>query len=274
MSGPRLVILESPYAGDVEANLTYARACLRHSLLLGEAPIASHLLYTQPGVLDDNVHAERCLGIDAGLAWGLVAQATVVYGDRGISDGMRQGIFRAGREKRPVEFRRIYLPGQNRPPEPDEVLLAWHCAQITEGQAAQMLNMSRIQARIAYDGWAAKHDIDQQRLIYERDPALPARHAPAQVVQAQTLAHPEPDLFHARLKDIEDLGFDLLPNSLGLAAMKSREALVALIQRLLLQNDQALAAGKVYPNASAVSALSTILRDLLDDLREEPDADR
>lgn len=87
-------------------------------------------------------------------------------------------------------------------------------------------------------------------------------------------AHPDPELFHARLKDIEDLGFDLLPNSLGMAAMKSREALVALIQRLLLQIDQALAAEKVYPSTSAVSALSVILRDLLDDLREEPDADR
>ena len=45
------VILESPYAGDIERNIDYARKCLRHSLLLGESPIASHLLYTQIGVL-------------------------------------------------------------------------------------------------------------------------------------------------------------------------------------------------------------------------------
>jgi hypothetical protein len=32
MTGPRLVILESPYAGDVEANVAYARRCLRDSL--------------------------------------------------------------------------------------------------------------------------------------------------------------------------------------------------------------------------------------------------
>lgn len=29
----KLVILESPYAGDVEANVAYARRCVRDSLL-------------------------------------------------------------------------------------------------------------------------------------------------------------------------------------------------------------------------------------------------
>lgn len=38
------VILESPYAGDVEKNIEYARLCLKDSLLRGESPIASHLL--------------------------------------------------------------------------------------------------------------------------------------------------------------------------------------------------------------------------------------
>jgi hypothetical protein len=58
---------------------------LRDSLLRGEAPIASHLLYTQPGVLRDNVAGEREQGIAAGLALGPVAEATVVYFDKGIS---------------------------------------------------------------------------------------------------------------------------------------------------------------------------------------------
>lgn len=55
----RLVIIESPFAGDVEKNTRYARACVRDSLLRGEAPIASHLLYTQGGILNDDVPAER-----------------------------------------------------------------------------------------------------------------------------------------------------------------------------------------------------------------------
>lgn len=103
----RRVILESPYAGDVERNTAYARACLRDSLLRGEAPIASHLLYTQPGVLDDQIPEERQMGIDAGLAWGVEAEATVVYTDYGISRGMRYGIDRAEREGRAVEYRTL-----------------------------------------------------------------------------------------------------------------------------------------------------------------------
>jgi len=84
----KLVILESPYAGDVQANVAYARACLKDCLGKGEAPIASHLLYTQPGVLDDNIADERVLGIEAGLAWRKVADAAVFYVDRGWSGGM------------------------------------------------------------------------------------------------------------------------------------------------------------------------------------------
>jgi hypothetical protein len=109
MEAPRLVILESPYAGDVEANVAYARRCLRDSLLRGEAPIASHLLYTQPNVLDDNVPAERRQGIDAGLAWRRVAEASVVYTDRGISTGMQYGIAAAEQAGIPVEYRSIRL---------------------------------------------------------------------------------------------------------------------------------------------------------------------
>jgi len=103
----RRVILESPYAGDVDQNTDYARACMHDCLMRGEAPFASHLLYTQPGVLRDKNNDERMLGIEAGLAWGRVAEATVVYIDHGISAGMRQGMDRAEMEGRPVERRRL-----------------------------------------------------------------------------------------------------------------------------------------------------------------------
>lgn len=103
----RRVILESPYAGDIEANTTYARRAVRDSLSRGEAPIASHLLYTQPGVLRDDVPEERQWGIDAGLAWKEVAEATVVYVDLGISQGMKYGIESATTAGLPVEFRSL-----------------------------------------------------------------------------------------------------------------------------------------------------------------------
>ena len=80
------VILESPYAGDVERNIEYAKLCMKHSLTMGEAPLLSHLLYTQ--VLDDTIPIERAIGINAGLAWVDVADKHVFYVDYGYSLGM------------------------------------------------------------------------------------------------------------------------------------------------------------------------------------------
>ncbi len=105
----RLVVIESPFAGDVEKNVRYARAAMRDSLLRGEAPYASHLLYTQEGVLDDLIPAEREHGIQAGFAWRQVAVATVVYTDLGISKGMQYGIDDAKKRGCPIEYRT--LPG-------------------------------------------------------------------------------------------------------------------------------------------------------------------
>lgn len=103
----KLVIIESPFAGDVQANIEYARACVRDSLMRGEAPIASHLLYTQDGILNDDIPAERQHGIDAGLAWRRIAEKSVVYTDRGISKGMQYGIAAAEDAGVPVEYRSI-----------------------------------------------------------------------------------------------------------------------------------------------------------------------
>jgi hypothetical protein len=102
-----LVLVESPYAGNVKLNEAYARAAMRDCLFRGEAPFASHLLYTQPGVLNDLIPEERSLGIDAGLDWGCKADKTVVYTDLGISRGMKYGIASAEEAGRPVEYRTL-----------------------------------------------------------------------------------------------------------------------------------------------------------------------
>jgi len=102
-----LVIIESPFAGDIETNIKFARACMRDALLNGEAPFASHLLYTQDGILDDKIFGERSLGIEAGLTWGKRANKTVVYTNLGITKGMEKGIQRAKDEGRAVEFREL-----------------------------------------------------------------------------------------------------------------------------------------------------------------------
>lgn len=99
------VILETPYAGDVEKNTEYARKCMLDCFNRDEAPLASHLIYTQ--VLNDKVIDQRHLGIEAGLEWGKVADKTVVYIDFGISKGMQIGIERAQKEGREIEYRTL-----------------------------------------------------------------------------------------------------------------------------------------------------------------------
>jgi hypothetical protein len=101
----RRVVLESPFAGDIEANVAYAKRAVHDCLKRGEAPIASHLLFTQPGILNDNDPEERKLGIGAGHAWTPVADAVVVYMDRGKSSGMIRGIEAAISAGITVEYR-------------------------------------------------------------------------------------------------------------------------------------------------------------------------
>lgn len=104
-AGWRRVVLESPFAGDVDANRAYAIRAMRDCLESGEAPMVSHLLYTQ--TLDDDVPGQRVMGITAGHAWIAAADAMVVYQDRGISPGMERGIECAMLYGVPVEYRTI-----------------------------------------------------------------------------------------------------------------------------------------------------------------------
>jgi len=112
---PELVIIESPFNGtpaEVKENVRYAILAMRDCLSRGEAPYASHLLYTQTpnGYIPDDVKDDvigRDAGINAGLAWGAHASKTVVYTDRGISKGMQYGIAAAKERHRPVEYRTI-----------------------------------------------------------------------------------------------------------------------------------------------------------------------
>ena len=101
------VIIESPYAGNIEQNIKYARACLKDSLNRNEAPLASHLLYTQDGVLDDSIESKRMNGINAGLAWLGVADLHVFYIDYGMSKGMEYARSFSMGSGVQLEFRKI-----------------------------------------------------------------------------------------------------------------------------------------------------------------------
>ena len=102
-----LVILESPYAGDIENNVRYAQLCVRDSIMKGESPMATHLLYTQPNILNDEIEHERDLGISVGLTWIRASSKTVVYTDFGISQGMEHGIEMAKKYGNDIEYRTI-----------------------------------------------------------------------------------------------------------------------------------------------------------------------
>lgn len=101
----KIVMIESPFAGEVERNIAYAKASLMDSLRKGEAPFAMHLLY--PQVLADKNKDERALGIQAGLAWSKVAEAIIFYTDYGMSPGMLLALEQAKKLNKPIEFRAI-----------------------------------------------------------------------------------------------------------------------------------------------------------------------
>lgn len=116
----RRVTLESPFRTttiklptsreitiEEPENVKYARACMQDCLLRGEAPFASHLLYTQEGVLDDSIPKERDLGIRAGLEYKRATDVTVVYHDRGVTSGMVWGIRFAKEIDHPIEYRTL-----------------------------------------------------------------------------------------------------------------------------------------------------------------------
>lgn len=121
---PKLVVIESPYSGDIQANIEYLLECVHDSYMIrGEAPIASHLIYTRlpksemkieddvyQGHVVDNGQAYRHgrdHGIACGFAWNKHADVVAVYIDRGISDGMARGIHFALDNGIEVVFRSI-----------------------------------------------------------------------------------------------------------------------------------------------------------------------
>lgn len=99
----KIVVIASPYAGDVEDNLEYLNGCIFDSLMRDECPYASHALY--PPVLDDNIPEQRERGMRAGYEQIRRADLLAVYMDRGISKGMREEINFAQKWRIPVEQR-------------------------------------------------------------------------------------------------------------------------------------------------------------------------
>ncbi len=65
MSENKLVYICSPYAGDIEKNVEFAKAACRYAIRQNCTPVAVHLLY--PQLLDDSEPVQRQAGIRMGL---------------------------------------------------------------------------------------------------------------------------------------------------------------------------------------------------------------
>lgn len=82
----RLVYIASPYAGDIEKNVAFAKAACRYAVAQGCTPVAVHLIY--PQFLDDCVPKEREAGLRMG--WRVLAACDEIWlcGER-MSAGMK-----------------------------------------------------------------------------------------------------------------------------------------------------------------------------------------
>lgn len=98
------VIIETPYAGNIELNVEFTKACVRDSLINhNENPQCLHLIY--PKIINDDEIGERNLGIDRSFAIHQKANRKVYYLDRGFTDGMKDGFLHSIASGIPVEFR-------------------------------------------------------------------------------------------------------------------------------------------------------------------------
>lgn len=85
----KLIYIASPYAGDVEANVAFAKLACRFAISQGHTPIAVHLLY--PQMLEDGDPAERALGLRLGHRVLGACDELWACGDR-VSSGMKREI--------------------------------------------------------------------------------------------------------------------------------------------------------------------------------------
>lgn len=89
----------SPLRGDIEGNIKKAEGYCRFVANLGHVPFAPHLFFTR--FLDDNVEAERNLGINGGLEFLKCCDELWIFGDV-VSEGMEKEIEFCLKNKIPV----------------------------------------------------------------------------------------------------------------------------------------------------------------------------
>lgn len=99
MTENKMVYIASPYAGEVERNVRFAKAACLFAMRQDCTPVAVHLLY--PQLLDDSDPAQREAGVRMGLRVLEACDELWLCGDR-ISRGMSAELTAAKRLGIPV----------------------------------------------------------------------------------------------------------------------------------------------------------------------------
>lgn len=97
----KLIYVASPYAGDIEKNIAFAKRACRYVMEQGHAFFAPHLLY--PQILDDTDPEERKTGLKLGLRMLEICDELWVCDDR-ISTGMEAEIELAKQLGIPIRY--------------------------------------------------------------------------------------------------------------------------------------------------------------------------
>ncbi len=116
MAEGKIVYIASPYAGDTESNIEFAKAACLLAMEEGNTPLAAHLLY--PQMLDDTVPKQRALGIKMGLKLLETCSELWLCGSR-ISSGMQEELKAAWRHGIPVRRIPWETVAKFMQPEPD-----------------------------------------------------------------------------------------------------------------------------------------------------------
>ncbi len=116
MAEGKIVYIASPYAGDIENNIRFAKAACRLAMEEGSTPVAAHLLY--PQMLDDSIPEQRELGIRMGLKLLEACSELWLCGSR-VSDGMQEELKAAWRHRVPVRRIPWERVAEFLQPEPD-----------------------------------------------------------------------------------------------------------------------------------------------------------
>lgn len=101
MRDKKLVYIASPYAGDIENNIAFAKAACRYAIAQGKTPIAVHLLY--PQILDDSNSIDRTFGLKLGLEVMERCDELWMCGDQ-TSAGMLEELEQAKNMSLPIRY--------------------------------------------------------------------------------------------------------------------------------------------------------------------------